>query len=162
MFTLHRKVDRLSRDSCAVPLLPCGAPMNWLAHLRLAPAEPLGRLGNLCGDFVRGIDLATLHPRLREGVAQHRAIDAFVDAHPVVRGSRRRLDEPFRRFAGRQAPRFRGVAPAWAGGVRWTRPGGTGWATTPARSDDVAGTDHRGESGTDGAVDSAVGVAGRP
>ncbi|MBT1610003.1 CPBP family intramembrane glutamic endopeptidase [Curtobacterium poinsettiae] len=67
-----------------------------------------------------------------------------------------------RRFAGHEAPRFRGVTPAWAGGVRWTRPGGTGWATTPARADDVAGTDHRGESGTDGAVDSAVAVAGRP
>ena len=67
-----------------------------------------------------------------------------------------------RRFAGHEAPRFRGVTPAWAGGVRWTRPGGTGWATTPARADDVAGSDHRAGSGTDGAVDSAVGVAGRP
>lgn len=67
-----------------------------------------------------------------------------------------------RRFAGHEAPRFRGVTPAWAGGVRWTRPGGTGWATTPARADDVAGPDHRAGSGTDGAVDSAVGVAGRP
>ena len=67
-----------------------------------------------------------------------------------------------RRFAGHEAPRFRGVTPAWAGGVRWIRPGGTGWATTPARADDVAGSDHRADSGTDGAVDSAVGVAGRP
>jgi membrane protease YdiL (CAAX protease family) len=67
-----------------------------------------------------------------------------------------------RRFAGHEAPRFRGVAPAWAGGVRWTRPGGTGWATTPVRADDMAGSDHRVGSGTDGAVDSAVGVAGRP
>ncbi|OII33772.1 hypothetical protein BIV02_10525 [Curtobacterium sp. MMLR14_014] len=67
-----------------------------------------------------------------------------------------------RRFAGHEAPRFRGVTPAWAGGVRWTRPGGTGWATTPARAEDVAGSDHRAGSDTDGAVDSAVGVAGRP
>ncbi|MCA5923745.1 CPBP family intramembrane glutamic endopeptidase [Curtobacterium oceanosedimentum] len=56
-----------------------------------------------------------------------------------------------RRFAGHEAPRFRGVVPAWAGGVRWTRPGGTGWATTPARADDVARSDHRAEPGTDGA-----------
>ena len=67
-----------------------------------------------------------------------------------------------RRFAGHEAPRFRGVTPAWAGGVRWIRPGGTGWATTPTRADDVAGSDHRVGSDTDGAVDSAVGVAGRP
>lgn len=74
--------------------------MNWLAHLRLAPAAPLLRLGNLCGDFVRGVDVATLHPLLQRGIAQHRAVDAFVDAHEVVRESRRRLDAPFRRFAG--------------------------------------------------------------
>mgnify|MGYP001357005115 CR=1 FL=1 len=74
--------------------------MNWLAHLRLAPDEPLLRLGNLRGDFVRGIDLASLHPVLQRGVHQHRAVDAFVDAHPLVRASRERLDAPFRRFAG--------------------------------------------------------------
>jgi membrane protease YdiL (CAAX protease family) len=63
-----------------------------------------------------------------------------------------------RRFAGRQAPRFRGVAPAWAGGSRWLRPGGTGWVDAPAGPDDVAG------SGNVPAqpVDNVVGVAGRP
>lgn len=74
--------------------------MNWLAHLRLAPREPLLRLGNLCGDFVAGVELAALHPELQRGIAQHRAVDAFVDAHPIVRRSRARLDPPFRRFAG--------------------------------------------------------------
>ena len=39
--------------------------MNWLAHLRLAPDEPLVRLGNLAGDFVRGVDLHQRHPSLR-------------------------------------------------------------------------------------------------
>ena len=75
-------------------------PMNWLAHLRLSPADPLLRLGNLCGDFVRGTDPATLHPDLQRGIAQHRAIDRFVDAHPIVRTSRERLDPGARRFAG--------------------------------------------------------------
>src|SRR5262245_60018569 len=74
--------------------------MNWLAHLRLAPAAPLLRLGNLCGDFVLGVDLGTLHPELQRGIAQHRAIDRFVDAHPMVRSSRARLDPGFRRFSG--------------------------------------------------------------
>ncbi len=80
--------------------LPSPVPMNWLAHLRLAPNAPLLRLGNLCGDFVRGVDLATLHPELQRGIAQHRAIDRFVDAHPIVRRSRQRLDPHCRRFAG--------------------------------------------------------------
>jgi acyl carrier protein phosphodiesterase len=74
--------------------------VNWLAHLRLAPPEPLLRIGNLCGDFVRGVDVASLHPDLRRGIAMHRAVDAFVDAHAIVRGSKARLDAPFGRFGG--------------------------------------------------------------
>jgi acyl carrier protein phosphodiesterase len=74
--------------------------MNWLAHLRLAPTAPLLRLGNLCGDFVRGVDLGSLHPELQRGIAQHRAIDRFVDAHVLVRRSRERLDPGFSRFSG--------------------------------------------------------------
>ena len=74
--------------------------MNWLAHLRLSPAPSLVRLGNLCGDFVAGVDLSTLHPQLQRGVQLHRAIDRFVDAHPVVRRARQCLQPPFRRFAG--------------------------------------------------------------
>lgn len=75
--------------------------MNWLAHLRLSPPSPspLLRLGNLCGDFVAGVDLATLHPELRRGIAMHRAIDRCVDAHPAVRAARDRVAPPFRRFA---------------------------------------------------------------
>ncbi|ROP74666.1 CPBP family intramembrane glutamic endopeptidase [Curtobacterium sp. PhB115] len=67
-----------------------------------------------------------------------------------------------RTFAGREAPRFRGVAPAWAGGRGWLRPGGTGWAIAPTRADDVAGSDALAGSGTDGTVEKTVGVAGRP
>ncbi|MFM1870627.1 MAG: Acyl carrier protein phosphodiesterase [Planctomycetota bacterium] len=74
--------------------------MNWLAHLRLAPDRPLLRIGNLAGDFVRGVDLATLHPELVRGVHQHRAIDAFVDAHPAVRAARGLVPNPWSRFAG--------------------------------------------------------------
>ena len=74
--------------------------MNWLAHLRLAPDEPLVRLGNLAGDFVRGVNLQTLDPRVRRGVDQHRAIDRFVDGHAVHRRSRARFGETWRRFAG--------------------------------------------------------------
>lgn len=71
--------------------------MNWLAHLRLAPKAPLLRVGNLCGDFVRGVEPDSLHPEIRRGIAQHRAIDRFVDAHAATRRSRARLSP--RRFA---------------------------------------------------------------
>lgn len=75
--------------------------MNWLAHLRLSPlAPPLLRLGNLCGDFVQGIDTAQLHDDLQRGVRLHRAIDRFTDAHPAAAAARSRLPARFRRFAG--------------------------------------------------------------
>jgi acyl carrier protein phosphodiesterase len=74
--------------------------VNWLAHLRLAPAAPLVRLGNLAGDFVRGVDTSSLHPDLRRGIEQHRAIDRFVDAHRVHRRGRARFGAPWRRFGG--------------------------------------------------------------
>jgi acyl carrier protein phosphodiesterase len=72
--------------------------VNWLAHLRLSPAQPLLRLGNLAGDFVRGIDVSTLHPEIQRGVVLHRAIDKFVDAHEVFRRARTRFAEPFQRY----------------------------------------------------------------
>ncbi len=74
--------------------------MNWLAHLRLAPDQPVVRIGNLAGDFVRGIDISTLHPDLQRGIIQHREIDAFVDAHKIVQRARARFDERCRRFGG--------------------------------------------------------------
>lgn len=74
--------------------------MNWLAHLRLSPPKPLVRLGNLAGDFVQGVALDTLPADLQAGIALHRAIDRFVDAHPVVVAAKARLLPPFRRFGG--------------------------------------------------------------
>jgi acyl carrier protein phosphodiesterase len=78
--------------------------MNWLAHLRLSPpsppASPLVRLGNLAGDFVRGVEVPSLDPELQRGIALHRAIDRFVDSHPAFVRARERLQPPFRRFGG--------------------------------------------------------------
>ena len=74
--------------------------MNWLAHLRLSPEQPLLRIGNLAGDFVRGVDVSALHPEIQRGVALHRAIDNFVDTHAVFRRARTRFAEPFQRYGG--------------------------------------------------------------
>jgi acyl carrier protein phosphodiesterase len=74
--------------------------MNWLAHLVLSPPSPLVRLGNLAGDFVQGTAVTALHPELQQGIALHRAIDRFVDAHPIVQQGKARFAPPFRRFGG--------------------------------------------------------------
>lgn len=66
--------------------------MNYLAHLFLAADTPESLIGNLAGDFVKGVlrqDQFT--PGIREGIRQHRRIDAFTDAHPHVAAFRRVL-----------------------------------------------------------------------
>ena len=65
--------------------------MNYLAHLFLASPTPESLIGNLAGDFVKG-PLGDRFPEgIREGIVQHRRIDAFTDAHPSVAAFRRVL-----------------------------------------------------------------------
>lgn len=65
--------------------------MNHLAHLFLAPPSAESLIGNLAGDFVKGALGERFTPAIREGIAQHRRIDAFTDAHPSVAAFRRVL-----------------------------------------------------------------------
>jgi acyl carrier protein phosphodiesterase len=58
------------------------------------------RLGNLLADLVRGEERAQMPAEFVRGAARHKAIDAFTDAHPVVRRSRARVDARHRRFSG--------------------------------------------------------------
>lgn len=74
--------------------------MNWLAHFYLAGPDPHARVGALLGDFHRGPVDALADPVWRAAVREHRAIDAWTDAHPVVARSRARLAGPLRRYAG--------------------------------------------------------------
>jgi len=70
--------------------------MNYLAHLYLSDPEPLCRLGNLMGDFVKGrLVEADWHPALLRGLRQHRAIDRLSHDHPAVRSSKACLDDRF-------------------------------------------------------------------
>jgi acyl carrier protein phosphodiesterase len=74
--------------------------VNFLAHLYLAEPTAPGLLGALMGDFVKGpLDARQPH-ELRRALILHRRIDAYTDAHPVVRGSRARVSPAYRRFAG--------------------------------------------------------------
>ena len=73
--------------------------MNWLAHVFLSEPTVQFRLGNLLADLVRGEDLAGMPEEFRRGAARHKAIDAFTDAHPIVRRSRARIEPPYRRFS---------------------------------------------------------------
>lgn len=65
--------------------------MNHLAHLFLAGDGAETLIGNLAGDFVKGPLGDRFTPGIREGIRQHRSIDAFTDSHPAVAAFRRVL-----------------------------------------------------------------------
>lgn len=74
--------------------------MNWLAHVFLSESNVEFQLGNLLADVVRGPQRDSMHAEFVRGAVCHKAIDAFTDAHPVVRRSRARLSSEHRRFGG--------------------------------------------------------------
>ena len=65
--------------------------VNHLAHLFLAGDSAESLIGNLSGDFVKGPLGERFSPGIREGIAQHRRIDAFTDTHPSAAAFRRVL-----------------------------------------------------------------------
>jgi acyl carrier protein phosphodiesterase len=74
--------------------------MNLLAHALLAAPDAEVMLGSLIGDFVRGRIDPALPPKVRAGIALHRAIDAYTDANADVAAARALFAPPFRRYAG--------------------------------------------------------------
>ena len=74
--------------------------MNYFAHLALARPTPASKVGNLLGDFMRGVREDELPTPVRQGLRNHRLVDRLTDHHPPVRDSRRLFAAPRRRFAG--------------------------------------------------------------
>jgi acyl carrier protein phosphodiesterase len=74
--------------------------MNYFAHLVLSQPTVESTVGNLLGDFARGIDQSTLSPAVLAGLKNHRAVDRFTDAHPMVNEIRQCFSKKRRRFAG--------------------------------------------------------------
>jgi acyl carrier protein phosphodiesterase len=74
--------------------------MNHLAHLLLSPPDPDWQIGSLLGDFVRGENWRQWPAPIQHGIALHRAVDAFTDAHPQFTASRQRIGGSLRRYSG--------------------------------------------------------------
>lgn len=74
--------------------------MNYLAHLYLADDTDDSLIGNLLGDFVKGRPGSQYSDEIIAGILLHRKIDAFADAHPTLRTSRRRIGRQMSRFSG--------------------------------------------------------------
>ncbi|GLS83868.1 ACP phosphodiesterase [Paraferrimonas haliotis] len=74
--------------------------MNYLAHLYLSQSTVESRVGNLLGDFSKGVDSASLPANVRAGLQNHRLVDRFTDQHPQVRNLKKLMSPERRRFAG--------------------------------------------------------------
>ena len=74
--------------------------MNFLAHLFLAEPTPASMLGNLLADFVKGKAHLEYPTDVQNGIAQHRRVDAFTDAHLLVHRSIGRISGRWGWFAG--------------------------------------------------------------
>lgn len=57
-------------------------------------------MGNLLGDFARGVDINQLTTPVRQGLINHRMIDQFTDTHPQVRELKTLFSPQRRRFSG--------------------------------------------------------------
>ena len=74
--------------------------MNILMHLLLSGPEPEIIVGNLMGDFVKGVLDERFTPGIRRGLDLHRRIDTFAGRNDVFRRSRLRLDPAFGLYRG--------------------------------------------------------------
>ena len=74
--------------------------MNHFAHLVLSQPTIESTVGNLLGDFARGVDPHLLPEAVKAGLNNHRAVDRFTDSHPLVKEMKLGFSRQRRRFAG--------------------------------------------------------------
>jgi len=74
--------------------------MNFLAHAYLSGNDENIIVGNFIADHVKGKAVEQYSEQINTGIKLHRRIDAFTDAHPVVRKSITRLKVDYGRFSG--------------------------------------------------------------
>lgn len=75
-------------------------PLNYLAHLYFSQANTPSRVGNLLGDFARGVDTDALPDEIIQGLRNHRTIDHYTDSHPEVRRLKTLFSRQRRRYSG--------------------------------------------------------------
>jgi acyl carrier protein phosphodiesterase len=74
--------------------------MNYFAQLALSQLTVESTVGNLLGDFARGINREVLTPPVNAGLDNHRAVDRFTDSHQAIKHLKQLFLPERRRFAG--------------------------------------------------------------
>jgi len=74
--------------------------INFLAHAYLSFNDPEILVGNMISDFVKGKKQFDFPPGIQKGIALHRAIDTFTDAHETTRKAKEFFRPHYRLYAG--------------------------------------------------------------
>jgi acyl carrier protein phosphodiesterase len=74
--------------------------LNYLAHIYLSGANEEVLVGNFIGDYVKGFELGKYSDSMRKGIMLHRHIDSFTDTNLIVKRSKLRLIEKYRKYSG--------------------------------------------------------------
>jgi acyl carrier protein phosphodiesterase len=74
--------------------------LNYLAHAYLSFGQPEILVGNLISDFVKGKKKYDYPPGIQNGIALHRAIDAFTDEHPATKEAKNIFRPAYRLYSG--------------------------------------------------------------
>jgi len=74
--------------------------MNYLAHAYLSFDHKEILVGNLISDFVKGKNKFTYPEGIQKGIALHRAIDSFTDAHEATKLAKNIFKPHYRLYSG--------------------------------------------------------------
>jgi len=74
--------------------------LNYLAHIYLSGANEEILVGNFIGDYVKGFELARYSETMRKGIMLHRHIDSFTDTNLIVKRSKSRMIDKYRKYSG--------------------------------------------------------------
>lgn len=74
--------------------------MNYLAHAYLSFGQTDLTVGNLISDFIKGKKKFDYPVSIQQGIALHRAIDEYTDAHPLVHEAAQVFKPAYGLYAG--------------------------------------------------------------
>jgi acyl carrier protein phosphodiesterase len=74
--------------------------LNYLAHAYFSFNHPEILAGNMISDFVKGKKKYDYPPGIQKGIALHRDIDAFTDAHEATKMAKEIFRPHYRLYAG--------------------------------------------------------------
>ncbi len=75
--------------------------MNFLGHAVLSFGKPEILVGNLMGDYVKGLKILDSFPeQIKKGIILHRKIDEFTDNHPATLRAKNIFRPVYRLYSG--------------------------------------------------------------